>query len=451
MSATNYQRRASFLYYGLSGISILAAAFLLWLGSSSGWQSDWTFNKRNTLTPTSQQLLAQMELPLVIEAYFDSNAQIRQQVRRFVQRYQRFKPDTQLSFLDTQLATEELAQQGFTHLGQLKISYDDRHEIIARLNEQQFTSTLFALTRQHQPWIAAVQGHGERDPLDKGTHGLSKFTQQLQQTGVNVQPINLLDQAVIPDNTQVLLLAGPRQAYLAGELQLIKEYIQGGGNLLWLRDPAQQNHFESLEADLEIATVPGVIIDANAKLRVVLGIKHPAVIPVVEYQPHAITKSLQTHSLFPFAAAFESLDDSIWQASPILQSLPRTWSEVGQLDADELTFEQPSGDTRGPLTLGMTLHRIVDGIPQRAVIIGDSDFLANGYIGNGANLELGLNIVNWLTEDESLMAITSRAAPDQTIELSDNNILFIATFLLLIVPAILIATGFILRWRRNRH
>ena len=296
-----------------------------------------------------------------------------------------------------------------------------------------------------------MQGHGERDPLDNGTHGLSKFTEQLHQFGIKVQPINLLNQAVIPDNTQVLLLAGPRQAYLAGELSLIKEYVQRGGNLFWLRDPAQQNHFESLESDLAIATVPGVIIDANAKLRVVLGIKHPAVIPVVEYQPHTITKSLQTHSLFPFAAAFRVEDDSIWQASPLLQSLQRTWSEVGQLNAEELTFDQHTGDTRGPLTLGMALQRIVGTIPQRAVIIGDSDFLANGYIGNGANLELGLNIVNWLTEDESLMAITPRAAPDQTIELSDNNILFIATLLLLIIPAILIATGFIIRWRRNRY
>ena len=451
MSATNYQRRASFLFYGLSCIYIFAAAFLLWLGSLSDWQSDWTFNNRNTLTPTSQQLLAKMEQPLIIEAYFDSNAQIRQQVRRFVQRYQRFKPDTHLSFVDTQLGTEELAQQGFTHLGQLKIRYGNRNEMVARLNEQKFTSTLFTLTRQHQPWIAVVQGHGERDPMDNGTHGLSKFTQKLQQIGIKVQSINLLDQGVIPDNTQVLLLAGPRQAYLAGELQLINEYIQKGGNLLWLRDPAQQNYFESLDAHLAIVVVPGVIIDANTKLRVVLGIKHPAVIPVVEYQSHAITKSLQTHSLFPFATAFRALDDSTWQASPLLQSLQRTWSEVGQINSEELTFEQQNGDTRGPLTLGMALHRMVDTIPQRAVIIGDSDFLANGYIGNGANLELGLNIVNWLTEDESLMAITPRAAPDQTIELSDNNILFIATFLLLIVPVILIATGFIIRWRRNRY
>ena len=392
-----------------------------------------------------------MPEPLHVSAYYDSTAQVREQVRRFVGRYQRFKPDIHLTFVDTQLGSEELAQQGFTHLGQVKITYADRHQVIARLNEQKFTSTLFALTRTHQPWVAVVQGHGERDPLDTGTHGLSKFTQQLKKIGVNVQPLNLLEHPVIPDNTQVLTLAGARQAYLAGELQLIEKYLENGGNLLWLREPTQQNYFKSLDAALDITFIPGVVIDANTKLRIILGIKHPAVIPVVDYQAHSITKSLQTHSLFPFTTAFTVQDDSQWQSSPLFKSLERSWSEVGQLNAAELTFEKDSGDTRGPLDLGMALSRITDTIEQRVVIIGDSDFLANGYIGNGANLELGLNIINWLTEDESLMAITPRTAPDQTIELSDNNIIFIAALLLVFVPAMLISTGFIIRWLRYRH
>ena len=451
MSAPNYQRRARLLLYGLSCVSVIAAAIILWLNTLTNWQSDWTFNKRNTLTTASQELLAQMQLPLHIEAYFDSNPQVRQQVRRFVNRYRRYKSDTHLTFIDTQLGTEELAQKGYAHLGQLKVSYGGQHQIITRLNEQKFTSILFALTRQHEPWVAVIQGHGERDPLDTGTHGLSKFGHQLEQIGINVQSINLLRQAVIPDNTKVLMLAGPRQAYLAGELQLIEQYLHGGGNLFWLRDPAQQNYFKSLDSVLGVEKLPGVVIDANTKLRVVLGIKHPAVVPVVEYSSHMITKSLQTHTLFPFAAAFRIPDEPEWHTKPLLKSLQRTWSEVGQLDVDELTFEEQSGDTRGPLVLGMAMQRVTDSGQQRAVIIGDSDFLANGYIGNGANLELGLNIVNWLTEDESLMAITPRAAPDQTIELSDNNIIFIATFLLLIMPTILIATGLIIRWRRNRH
>jgi len=236
-----------------------------------------------------------------------------------------------------------------------------------------------------------------------------------------------------------------------GELKLIEDLLQQGGNLLWLREPAQQNYLKSLDSILDISLVPGVVIDANTKLRVVLGIKHPAVIPVVDYQTHSITNSLKTHSLFPFSAAVAINDPSTWKAKVLFKSLERTWAEVSSLNKDELTFEKDLGDTRGPLILGVALSRITDNIEQRVVVVGDSDFLANGYLGNGANLSLGLNIINWLTQDESLISISPRAAPDQTLELGDNDIIFIAAVLLLAIPASLIITGFSIHWLRYRN
>lgn len=451
MAAINHQRRARLFLHGLSYVSIILAGLLLWLNSLFNWQSDWTHGARNTLSDASQALLAEMQKPLLIEAYFDSDAQVREQVRRFIGRYQRFKRDVEIQFVDTLLGSEELAKQGFTSLGQVKINYAEKQTTISRLSEESFTGALFKLTRQQQPWVAVIQGHGERDPLDQGTNGISKFAQELKQVGIHVQSLNLLNLAVIPDNTQVLLLAGARNAYLAGELQLIEDYIHRGGNLLWLRDPATVNYFTSLDEILGLSQVPGVVIDANTRLRVVLGIKHPAVIPVVNYQSHIITASIQTHSLFPFSSAFMITDDSSWKSSILFNSLERTWAEVSDLNKDELSYEESLGDTRGPLQLGIALSRITDTIEQRVVIIGDSDFLANGYLGHGANLELGLNTINWLTQDESLMAITPRVAPDQTIELSDNDIIFIATLLLLVVPVVLISTGFVLHWLRYRN
>ena len=450
MATINYRKQARWFLHGLSYGCIGIAGLLLWLNSLFNWQSDWTYGARNTLSSASQALLAEMEQPLLVEAYFDSDAQIREQVRRFVGRYQRFKSDVNVRFVDTLLGSEELAKQGFTNLGQVKIGYTDKQTIISRLSEESFTGALFKLTRQQEPWVAVLQGHGERDPLDNGTNGLSKFTKKLQQVGIHVQSLNLLNHAVIPDNTKVLMIAGARNAYLAGELQLIEDYLQRGGNLLWLREPTTANYYASLDTLLGINQIPGVVIDANTRLRVVLGIKHPAVIPVVDYQPHIITASINTHSLFPFTSAFTIVGESTWQTAVLFSSLDRTWAEVSELNKEELSYEESLGDTRGPLQLGLALNRNIDTIEQRAVVIGDSDFLANGYLGHGANLELGLNIINWLTQDEDLMAITPRTAPDQTIELSDRNIIFIGTLLLLVIPVVLITTGFVLHWLRNR-
>ncbi len=451
MPKVNYQQRANSLYYGLSIACILIASVLLWANNQFNWQMDWTFGARNTLTKSTQDVLKQMDKPLHIEAYFDSNAQIREQVRRFVSRYQRFKKDTHLTFADTTLGTDAVDKQGFTHLGQLKIIYDGNEHIITRLSEQVFSGALLKLTRKQEVWVAVIQGHGERDPLDSGSNGISRFTEQLKQIGIQTQPLNLLNNPVIPDNTRVLMLAGARNAYLAGELEIIQNYIQKGGNVFWLREPGKQNYLKSIDTVLQLEQIAGVVIDANTKLRAVLGIKHPAVVPVVQYKTHPITDGLATHSLFPFATALIPLDESDWQSTVLFTSLDRSWAEVGSLNNEELTYEENKGDTRGPLNLGLALRRNIDKIEQRIVIVGDSDFIANGYLGNGANLKLGLNIINWLTQDEHLMSITPHAAPDQTLELSDNNIIFVAALLLVVIPTMLIATGFIIRWLRYRN
>ncbi len=447
----NYKRQIKINLYAWSLLCVAVVIALLWLNSLFDWQSDWTLGSRNTISASSIELLEHMQEPIELVAFFDSNNQTRLQVRNFVSKYQRFKKDISLRFIDTQLPTEELSALGFTQFGQLKIQYQDKSVFINRLNEQEMTKALYQAARKQDTWVAVIQGHGERDPLDTGNNGLSKVTGELNKTGIKVQSINLLTQGVIPDNTQALLIAGPRNAYLGAELKLIEDYIEQGGNLLWLRDPAKQNYFASLDKLLGIESVPGVIIDANTKLRILLGIKHAAVIPVTEFYKHDTTSQLDTHLLFPFASAMDVTASSDWQTAVLFKSLERSWSEVGELNTDKLKYDETLGDTQGPLALGVSLSRVMSDKTQRVVVIGDSDFMANGYIGYGANFSLSLNLINWLTEDDQLIAITHQHAPDQSIQLDDDDVTFIALVLLLIVPGLLICTGFAIRWLRHRH
>jgi ABC-type uncharacterized transport system involved in gliding motility auxiliary subunit len=444
-------QKSSIKYYAYSLLLILVAFTLLWLNTQVSWQADWSYASRNTLSRASQELLTQMDGPITVQAYFDSTAQTREQLRRFVKRYQRFKQDTHLSFIDTQLDEEELKRQGFTRLGQVKIGYGEKQQLITKLNETTFTSALFRLIRVEPSWVVALQGHGERNPLDEGNNGLSRFTNELKKVGINVQPLNLLEHQLIPDNTKVLLIAGARNQYLPGELQLIADFIDKGGNLLWLREPSVHNQFAAVDDLLGLEMIPGVVIDANVQLRNVLGIKHPAVVPVLQYPAHTITRDISSHSLFPFTSSFVFDSSSGWTAQTFIQSLERSWSEVGDLADVKLAYEQQNGDTQGPLNIGISLERKSENGIQRIVVVGDSDFITNAYLGNGANLTLGVNIVNWLAQDERLISIIPRAAPDQRLELNNKSIMVIAILLFIVIPVLLIATGLIIHWRRNRN
>jgi ABC-type uncharacterized transport system involved in gliding motility auxiliary subunit len=87
---------------------------------------------------------------------------------------------------------------------------------------------------------------------------------------------------------------------------------------------------------------------------------------------------------------------------------------------------------------------------QRIIIIGDGDFLSNAYLGRGSNLTLALNIFNWLANDETLIDIPVRSAPDQDFELSRASAALIRIGAMFGLPALLLGTGFFI-WHRRRR
>jgi ABC-type uncharacterized transport system involved in gliding motility auxiliary subunit len=446
---TRWLRRAQNIgFYALfSGVVVTLA----WLSTNYTYEADWTAGNRNTISPTTRALLDRLEPPLEITAFVPEDSALHQRIKERISRYQRYKPDIQLHFVNPDLEPERTQAAGIAHTGQLLIKCNARQEIIGDMAEQTIANALQRLTRRQARWAIFLEGHRERDPFDERDQGLSTLAGRLKQSGLHIQPLNLVRTPVIPDNTTLLVLAAPRSELLVGEVELIQDYIEAGGNLLWLHDPGDSPNLQPLADKLAIHFVDGVVVDANPQLRVLLGIKHPAVVPVVDYPTHPVTHLLKAQTLFPFASGITHKSGDIWQAKPFLVTLPRTWSEVGKLTGKELSFSSAEGDTVGPLTLGLSLSRTLKTREQRLVILGDSDFLANGYIGHGANLELASNIFNWLSEDDELISILPKSTPDIQLELSNTTAIVIAVMFQVALPLALLATGYGVWFRRRRR
>ena len=227
--------------------------------------------------------------------------------------------------------------------------------------------------------------------------------------------------------------------------------MRQGGNLLWLLEPDGPAGLPALAALLGVTLLPGVIVDADAPR---LGISHPAFIPVVDYGPHPITTPLRSPALLPQAVALEVQPVADWQAAVLLESQSSSWTETGALDGP-LQFDADTAERAGPLTVGAALFRPkpVDGglTQQRIVIMGDGDFLSNTYLGNGANLELGLNILNWLVLDEALIMVRPGAVADPSLHLSESALAWLAMVFLVILPVGLMSSGWLIWFYRRRR
>jgi ABC-type uncharacterized transport system involved in gliding motility auxiliary subunit len=453
--------RRSRILLRLQGLtfSLLFAAsigLLAWLSTQYVYQADWTAGARNTVSADTRELLAELDQPVRITAFVRDEAQLRRQIQDLVGSYQRFKDDITLEFINPDTVPEQVRELGISSGGELRVSYRGRSENIQTLSEHTLSNSLLRLSRQEQRWIAFLTGHGEREPLGETNHGLGIFGAELERKGLNVQKVNLTETG-IPTNISLLVVAGPRVNLLPGEVSALLDYVQQGGNLLWLAEPGDLHGLEPLAELLGIDFLPGRVVDAGSQL---FGVDNPTFVVITAYPQHEITGNMATVTVFPEVAALGLRDSGAWTQVPLLTTLPRSWTELGEL-AGEISFDADTDERAGPLDIGVVLTRkrpaseameaAAEPPEQRVIVIGDGDFLSNTYLGNGGNLGLGLNMVHWLSHDDAFIDIQVQAAPDTTLELGRTAQAVIGIGLLFGLPLLLLVSGLLVWLRRRRR
>jgi ABC-type uncharacterized transport system involved in gliding motility auxiliary subunit len=87
---------------------------------------------------------------------------------------------------------------------------------------------------------------------------------------------------------------------------------------------------------------------------------------------------------------------------------------------------------------------------SRLVVIGDSDFATNRWASPQlGNLDLFLNSVNWLAQQEDLIAIRPRDPEDRRITLTNDARTRIFWITLLVIPALFFVNAWRVYWKRR--
>ena len=425
---------------------------LAWLGKTYHKSYDLTRNQQNSLHESTQELLKRLKQPLKFIAYVPDDATVHSGLKKLINKYQKVKKNTQLTFINPDLDPQRAQADGIQYSGQLLIRLGDKSEIVSTVDEQVIVNVLQRLSREKSQRVIFIEGHGERSPFDENSSGLSNFTKTMSNKGFKFQPHNLLRTQSIPKDTSFVVIAAPNKDYLDGEVKIITDYIEQGGNLLWLNEPGGIFGLDDLEQQLGLEIQEGTLLDANQALQDMLGIKHPAVIAIIDYGQSSLTTDLTTHTLFPFPTAIirdESEKNLPWKYQPLLNTLPTSWLEAGEIQGN-VKYDDET-DRPGPLDIAQALTREKPkgSGEQRILVIGDSNFLLNSFIGQGSNIELASNIFNWLGEDDELLSIKAITAPDATLDLAGWALYGSALYFLLVLPIGLILIGTV-RWIKRR-
>src|SRR5690349_12487031 len=80
---------------------IVAVILLQWVGQRYHWRADWTRNSANSLSAASVAVVKRLNAgPVEVTAFAGIASDQRFQIEKFIGRYQRFKPDIEIKFVD---------------------------------------------------------------------------------------------------------------------------------------------------------------------------------------------------------------------------------------------------------------------------------------------------------------------------------------------------------------
>ncbi|HYG32162.1 MAG TPA: ABC transporter, partial [Methylophilaceae bacterium] len=235
------------------------------------------------------------------------------------------------------------------------------------------------------------------------------------------------------------------------EVQKILEYIKAGGNVLWLLDDERLHGLQPVAEYLGLEITPGMVIDMSSSQYGA----DPKIAFANQYADHAITKNFMLRTLFPEARKVDAQDsfEYGWKVTRLIDVAPNGWYETGPVGA-KVSFDEKS-DIPGPVNVALALERVYGKKGQRVVIVGNANFLSNTFLANGGNLDLGINMVNWLAGDERLITIQPKPIKDVNVIIPSDPVGKIMAALVffgfrLVLPIALLVAGVVIWWRRRK-
>jgi ABC-type uncharacterized transport system involved in gliding motility auxiliary subunit len=435
---------------------IAAAVAIAFLSTRFGFDRDWSHAHSASLGEASITLLHSLDAPVEVVSYARKQGGLRAVIADFIERYRRVKPDLSLAFVDPDADPNAMRAAAIMVDGELDIRYKGRSERLKVLSETELSNALLRLSRSRARIVAFLEGEGERQPLGKANADLGQFVGALADRGLRTVPLPLANIGKVPENTDLVVIANPQVKLPTAAVAELVDYVERGGNLLWLTAPGEDVGLDDLAKALAIRVLPGTVVDGSGQA---FGLGDPSFVALDHYPQQAITENFVLTTLFPQSAALAQLAGAHWDMKSILRSSAKSWNETGHIPkageaADTIHQDADAGEIPGPLDLGFALTRLSprpDKREQRVVVIGDGAFLSNSFLGNGGNREFGERVFDWLLGDDAQIAVADSSAPDRELTLSQNQLSAISLVFLLALPLLLAASGMLIWWRRRRR
>jgi ABC-type uncharacterized transport system involved in gliding motility auxiliary subunit len=446
----------------LVGINYIAAR------QNKRW--DLTAAKQYSLSDQTVKVLKGLKEPVHL-IVFDRDTAF-QRFRDRLSEFEYASPNVKVEYVDPDRQPMRAKEFQVQSYGTVIAEYQKRVERTTSDAEQDITNAIIKAVEGQQKRVYFVQGHGEKDigSADERT-GYNAIAAALGRDNFSVEKLVLAQQREVPADASVLVIAGPRVDFLQPELDMLRRYLDKGGKALFLLDPQDRAdspplaNLEALVKEWGIEVGHDVVLDPVGQA---LGMGADA--PVAAAFPsHPITERFNVLTAFPLTQSITPITGGVngRYAQPIVETSPQSFTKKDLAvlrQGGQVAFDESKGDRKGPVTIAAAVSASPNETTptppgakpedtrkpeSRVAVFGDSDFVTNGVLGIPGNRDLFMNAVNWLAQQENLIAIRPREAEDRRIALTPAQSRWALIQSLLLVPGLVLIAGLVTWWRRR--
>ena len=350
-------------------------------------------------------------------------------------------------------------------------SGDNRKDVdfsLSALSEDKLTNAIASVSRVPRT-VYFLTGHGEYSSSNQEYAGLSKFKQLLADNNITSKTLMLGITQSIPENCDVLIIAGPKNALTSNEETLISDYLTKGGDALFLIEhtlvttPDKPLSKDNLKKNPSLNTIlnqwgldvqSDIVVDLTNHVGDDIGSPatknyghHKALTEGLDYTFYVRPRSLR---VLPQRRA--SIKHAVIVSTA---STENSWAETNR--ALDIQFD-PNTDTIGPVPFAYVVIEEKSAVlpsqkssDTRLIVFTDADFLSNVYVNQYSNARMGLNLINWLAEIDYKTFFSAKEIKIERLNLTSKQTRQVIVILILL-PFLLVIVGLVvwLRIKINR-
>ncbi len=438
-------------------LSLLFLVGLQYLSYRYFWRHDITTAKRYGLSAHTQRQLKHLQTPteliLVMDQKDPKTELINHDIHKLMNElcfasYQDGVPKLSLRFVNPEQSLETLeARWGSGLENSLLVVQAQRFKKLPlytfytdKAAEPTFgaeAAILSALLELEMPQarIVFTSGHGEMDPQSTAAlQGLSLFNQDLKTSGFVSESIDILSNPEALSTANLVIIAGPRQAFTPEEAQALKRFSQKKGSAIFVFLAALRPHgLEALFEDWGLEAPEELIEETQAQNQTPEG-----ELLLQGFAQHPLCQLIKDHKM----PIITGLARPLWiqEEQETLQGLVYTsktsFSRQVFHEGKRLAFS-PDPAHIGPLCVAVWGSK-----PQgrHLWVVGNADFLSNQYFPKGGNALFAQQSVRHALEGPPLAAVPPKILKERPLLLTQAQ-LFKLALGLCVLPVLLLGAA----------